>query len=222
MSRASKHSRRVKPVLKPRIGEAKAPDSGATPQAFWSGAFGDDYLGRNQVDWALRVPLLQRLIDQTGADSFLDVGCNAGWNLLALRKISDGFAMSGVDVNHAALLQAANEGFDVINYPASQVADIDELGAGCAQMVITSGVLIHIPPVELEAVMRAIVAASAKYVLCIEYDAPAEQMIEYRGHQHRLWKRPFGELYARMGMSVVETGVANGYVDCKYWLLEKS
>jgi spore coat polysaccharide biosynthesis protein SpsF len=200
----------------------RAPESGANPQAFWAGDFGNEYTERNQVDWSLRVPLLQRMIEQTGAESFLDVGCNAGWNLMALRKISPDFLMSGVDVNHAALAQAAAEGFDVINMPAASIADADELGAECAQMVITSGVLIHIPPVELDAVMRAIVAASSRYVLCIEYDAPVETMVDYRGHQHRLWKRPFGELYERLGMSVLETGVADGYVDCKYWLLEKS
>lgn len=226
MSRAKKHSHRapprVVPVNQPRVGEGKAPDSGANPQAFWSGSFGDDYLGRNQIDWSLRVPLLQRMIELTGAETFLDVGCNAGWNLLALRKINPDFMMSGVDVNHQALLQAANEGFDVINAPAATIASIDELGHGCAQMVITSGVLIHIPPVELEAVMRAIVAASAKYVLCIEYEAPFEQMIEYRGHQHRLWKRPFGQIYEGLGLSILEKGVADGYVDATYWLMEKS
>jgi len=211
------------PTAKPvKQSPPRAPDSGASPTAFWSGDFGAEYTARNQVDWSLRVPLLQRMIDQTGAESFLDVGCNAGWNLLALRKISPDFMMSGVDVNHAALLQAAAEGFDVINMPASFIADADELGPGCAEMVITSGVLIHIPPVELDAVMRAIVDASSKYVLCIEYEHPVEQMVEYRGHQHRLWKRPFGELYERLGMSVLERGVAEGYVDCAYVLLEKS
>lgn len=204
----------------PKTAPPRAPDSGATPMAFWAGDFGAEYTERNQVDWSLRVPLLQRMIDQTGAESFLDVGCNAGWNLLALRKISADFMMSGVDVNHAALLQAAAEGFDVVNCAAADLATMDDLQG--ADMVITSGVLIHIPPVELEAVMRAIVAATNRYVLCIEYDHPVEQMIEYRGHQHRLWKRPFGELYERLGMSVLETGVADGYVDCKYWLLEKS
>ena len=86
---------------------------------------------------------------------------------------------------------------------------------------IPSGVLIHVPPVELPDVMRAIVDATNRYVLCIEYDAPVEQMVESRAHQHRLWRRPFGELYERLGMSVLETGQAEGYVDCKYWLLEK-
>lgn len=206
----------------PKIAAPRAPDSGATPMAFWAGDFGTEYTGRNQVDWSLRVPLLQRMIDQTSAQSFLDVGCNAGWNLLALRKINPDFMMSGVDVNHQALLQAADEGFDVINMPASTIAESDELGNGCAEMVITSGVLIHIPPSDLDSVMRAIVAASSRYVLCIEYDAPAEQMIEYRGHQHRLWKRPFGAMYEALGMSVLESGVADGYTDCRYWLLEKS
>lgn len=206
----------------PKTAPPRAPDSGATPMAFWAGDFGNEYSDRNQVDWALRVPLLQRMIDQTGAESFLDVGCNAGWNLMALRKISPDFMMSGVDVNHQALLQAAAEGFDIINMPASAIADSDELGYGCAEMVITSGVLIHIPPSELGDVMSAIVKASSRYVLCIEYDAPAETMIEYRGHQHRLWKRPFGQLYEALGMSVLETGVAEGYVDCTYTLLDKS
>lgn len=209
----------AKPV---KTAAPRAPDSGASPMAFWAGDFGDEYHERNQVDWALRVPLLQRMIDQTDAESFLDVGCNAGWNLLALRKISPDFLMSGVDVNHQALLQAAAEGFDIINMPASAIADSDELGYGCAEMVITSGVLIHIPPSELGDVMSAIVKASSRYVLCIEYDAPAETMIEYRGHQHRLWKRPFGQLYEALGMSVLETGVAEGYVDCTYTLLDKS
>lgn len=219
MSRAKKHARRVQPT-KPVIGAAKPPDSGANPQAFWVGEFGDEYTNRNQLDWSLRVPLLQRMIDQTDAQSFLDVGCNAGWNLLALRKISADFQMSGIDVNHQALMQAASEGFDVVNCPAKDLPSMSDLQG--ADMVITSGVLIHVPPVELPDVMQAIVEASGRYVLCIEYDAPIEQMVEYRGHQHRLWKRPFGELYERLGMSVLETGMAEGYDECRYWLLERS
>jgi pseudaminic acid biosynthesis-associated methylase len=219
MSRAKKHARRVQPN-KPLIGAAAPPDSGATPQAFWAGNFGDEYTDRNQVDWSLRVPLLQRMIDQTGAETFLDVGCNAGWNLLALRKISPDFMMSGIDVNERALAQASSEGFDVVACAAKDLPSQEDLQG--ADMVITSGVLIHVPPVELPEVMRAICEATKRYILCIEYDAPVETMAEYRGHQHRLWKRPFGELYERLGMSVLETGQAEGYVDCKYWLLEKS
>jgi spore coat polysaccharide biosynthesis protein SpsF len=221
MKATARKKHAAKPVNVPKTAPARAPDSGATPTAFWAGEFGAEYTERNQVDWSLRVPLLQRMIEQTGAETFLDIGCNAGWNLLALRKISPDYMMSGVDINHQALLQASAEGFDVINMPASAIADCDELGPDCAQMVITSGVLIHIPPSELEAVMRAIVTASSRYVLCIEYEHPVEQMVEYRGHQHRLWKRPFGELYERLGMSVVERGQAEGYVDCQYTLLEK-
>ncbi len=221
MRKSTGRKQRPQPTAKAvKQSPPRAPDSGANPQVFWSGAFGDDYTSRNQVDWSLRVPLLQRMIDQTGAETFLDVGCNAGWNLLALRKISPDFMMSGIDVNHQALQQAAAEGFDVVDCAAKDLGDMDDLQG--ADMVITSGVLIHVPPVELEGVMRAIVAATSKFVLCIEYEHPVEQMVEYRGHQHRLWKRPFGELYERLGMSVLETGLAEGYVDCKYWLLEKS
>jgi len=218
--KAAARKRKITAAKPVKQSPPRAPDSGASPTAFWSGDFGSEYTARNQVDWSLRVPLLQRMIDQTGADTFLDVGCNAGWNLLALRKISPDFMMSGIDVNHQALQQAAAEGFDVVNCAAKDLPTMDDLQG--AAMVITSGVLIHVPPVELDAVMRAIVDASDKYVLCIEYDAPVETMVEYRGHQHRLWKRPFGELYTRLGMSLLETGAADGYIDCRYWLLEKS
>src|SRR6185295_1000081 len=171
-------TKRRAPAAKPvKQSPPRAPDSGATPTAFWAGDFGDEYTGRNQVDWSLRVPLLQRMIEMTGAESFLDVGCNAGWNLLALRKISPDFMMSGIDVNHTALQQAAAEGFDVVNCAAKDLSTMDDLQG--AAMVITSGVLIHVPPVELDAVMRAIVDASDKYVLCIEYDATVETMVEY-------------------------------------------
>lgn len=202
--------------------QASAPhplDSGTTPLDFWAGTFGNDYTKRNQVDWALRVPLLRRLIEQTEASSFLDVGCNAGWNLRALRSIDSSLEMSGVDVNHEALEQCVAEGFDVVNAPATEI--VDTFGPHAAQMVITSGVLIHIPPEQLVDTMQAIIAASSQYVLAIEYDAPTQVEVEYRGHAGRLWKRPYGAIYQQLGLSLVETGVAEGYDDCTYWLLSK-
>jgi len=199
-------------VADPEIGEAAL--------TMWASQFGDEYLERNQVDWTDRVPLLRRLAEQTGARSFLDVGCNAGWNLHALRAINPDFAMSGVDVNHRALQAAAAAGFDVVNARADSVAEL--FSPGSADMVITSGVLIHIPTEQLIAVMEAIRDASAGYVLAIEYAASREEAVEYRGQRDRLWRRPYGELYQSLGLSLLEFGQADGYNDCTYWLLEKA
>lgn len=188
--------------------------------AFWQGNFGDDYTDRNEVPWSDRVPFWRQIVGKTGARSFLDVGCNAGWNMRAIRTIGNGeLEMTGVDVNAHALLKANEQGLDVMELPAEQVAE--KFGEGACDMAITSGVLIHIPPDALLRTMRAITAVSRRWVLAVEYDAINETEVEYRGHKGRLWKRPYGELYMEMGLELVETGEAQGFERCQYWLLEK-
>lgn len=188
--------------------------------AFWQGDFGRDYLTRNQVDYKERIPLLTHIAEMTGAQTFLDVGTNAGWNLLALRHINPEFMMSGVDVNQQALEKAQIAGFDMHVSPADKIVDI--FGEQAADMVITSGVLIHVAPEDIKDTMQAIVDCSSQYVLAIEYEADTEQEVEYRGNKGKLWKRPFGKLYEELGLSLIETGNATGYRECSYWLMEKS
>lgn len=187
---------------------------------FWRGDFGNAYTERNRVDWHQRIPFWRHIIELTQAQSFLDVGCNAGWNLLALREIDNEAQMSGVDVNTKALAEAEALGFDVLEGRAQDLGLLF-LG-GSADMVITSGVLIHIPPDEVQSAMRAIVEASNRWVVAIEYQADESTEVEYRGHAGRLWKRPYGDLYAELGLSVVEFGPADGFDDCTFWLLEKA
>ena len=87
--------------------------------------------------------------------------------------------------------------------------------------MFTSGVLIHIPSYELERVMKMIIEGATDYVLAVEYASPVEEMIEYRGEKDLLWKRPYGGLYCDMGLSLIESGPAEGWTDCTYWLLRK-
>jgi pseudaminic acid biosynthesis-associated methylase len=193
---------------------------GANPRQFWAGQFGDEYTDRNRVDYMARVPFWQRIVDATMAQSFLDIGCNAGWNLEALRHVGNNqFLMAGIDINARALVEAGGKGFVVDDYAAHELGALYQ--AGSCEMAITSGVLIHIPPEDLAVTMRAIVDVSSRWVVAIEYDAPSETEVEYRGHAGRLWKRPYGQLYQDMGLSLVETGEAQGFEACSYWLLEK-
>jgi len=189
-------------------------------EEFWQGPFGSDYTARNRVDWQERVPFWQHIVDLTEASSFLDVGTNAGWNLHALRSINKDFMMSGVDINQEALREAKAAGFDVEEMPAHAVAEF--FGPGAAELVVTSGVLIHIAPDDLPQTLAALHDVSSRYVLAIEYAGEVEQEVEYRGNAGKLWRRPFGELYMARGLSLVETGVAQGFKDCHYWLMEKS
>ena len=62
---------------------------------------------------------------------------------------------------------------------------------------------------------------SARYVLAIEYASETEEMVEYRGHKDRLWKRNYGKLYEQLGLKILHTGWATGWDTTTYWLCEK-
>lgn len=189
---------------------------------FWQGTFGDEYVERNRVDWLKRVPFWQSIIDKTGATSVLEVGCNCGWNMQAIRKVNNQLAMTGIDLNEKALAEAKVAGFDVEQMRGD---DIDSaFGHNCCDLVFTAGVLIHVPPDEINAVMQSIANVSGQYVLAVEYEADMEEMVKYRGNADRLWKRPFGAMYQKMGYDLLESGSVgpdDGFDNCTWWLLEK-
>ena len=185
----------------------------------WAGPFGDAYTQRCRVEWQNRVAFWQRMLSLTQARSALEVGCNSGWNMRCLREADPSIAMVGADVNAAALTEARNEGLEVIAMTAGEVGD---KFPDTFDLVFTAGVLIHIPPESLTAAMLSIVRASTKHVLCVEYESDAEEEVTYRGHANRLWRRPYGMLYERMGLSLVASGHAGpGFDDCHYTLLRK-
>lgn len=190
-----------------------------SPHDFWSGAEGKAYTERNRVDWRARVPFWQHILDVTGAASFLEVGANAGWNFEAIKSLNPEASMTGVDLNEDALRETLAKGFDVEVMEGHKVAEF--FGVGACEMAYTSGVLIHVPPEDLVQTMAAIRDVSSQFVLAVEYASDITQAIEYRGREGLLWKRPYGKLYQNLGLSLVETGVAEGFDQCHYYLLER-
>lgn len=192
----------------------------STPQEqFWAGDFGNSYTERNRVNWLDRVPFWTKIIGLTGAQSALEVGCNCGWNLLAIRAVSLGVHLNGIDVNEHALLQARRFGFAAARITAPVAAALSILKY---DLVFTVGCLIHVSPESLTETMKAIKDLSRRYVLAVEYEADKEEEIDYRGHAERLWKRPYGKLYQEMGLTLIDSGDAGeGFDRCTFWLLEK-
>lgn len=191
---------------------------------WWAGPPGEAYTARNRVRWDGRVGFWHRIMGATDARSVYEVGCNAGWNLTAIDYTSaKPPAVYGCDVNPVAVSQARAAGLDVFQGDALEA--LATFGARPTfDLVFTCGVLIHIPPETLPALMRMIVQTSAQYVLAVEYEAEAETMIRYRDEEERLWKRPYGALYEGMGLRMVDSGAvgkSDGFDDCAYWLLEK-
>lgn len=196
-----------------------APEKSET-EAWWSGKAGSDYTARNRVDWRKRVPFWRQIIDATGMRSVLEVGCNHGANLNAIKQLAPNIQTYGIEINPTAARQALLAGHKVMIEPITH----HEHAVSSYDLVFTAGVLIHIPPAELEKTMRSIVAASSHYVLAVEYVEETEVEIEYRGEMGKLWKRPYGEIYLSMGLTGMGCGdlsEQDGFDRCRWWLFRK-
>ena len=173
-------------------------------EAFWAGEFGDAYTERNK-DSLLpsRLAIFAKVLARTGGiSSALEVGCNIGENLDALRLLLPVIKTSGIEINAMAAKQADKKGHtivcgSVLNRPQVEFADL----------VFTSGVLIHIEPGALETAYRFLFDHSLRYVLLIEYFNPTPAEIPYRGHAERLFKRDFaGDMLDRFPLRIVDYG----------------
>ena len=186
----------------------------------WSREFGDSYHARNRVQWEDRIRFWNRIMVKTRARSIYEVGCGPGWNLTCLRHFRR--QAIGCDVNPIAVKQARAAGLDVYQGDALEALTVHGMQP-TFDLMMTVGCLIHIPPQTLPAVMQAIVATSAQYVLAVEYEG--DEMIEYRGEQDRLWKRDYGAMYRDLGLRLVDTGPVgpmDGFDHCTWWLMERA
>ena len=190
----------------------------------WSGEFGTAYTDRNVVDWRTRVDAFRRILDGLAIRSVLEVGCNRGHNLVALHDIlGPGSSVVGVEPQEHARSIAAGVS-PHISVVAGTIYDIP-FGDDAFDLVLTSGVLIHVPLPDLAAAIAELHRVSRRYILSIEYFADEETPIEYRGRDNLLWKRDFGAHYSHLfpALSLVSTGdltLAEGFDQARWWLFE--
>ncbi len=177
----------------------------------WAEGFGNEYLKRNRVNWQARIPFWQYIISTTGARSVYERGCNAGWNLSAIKRCYPDVQLHGQEINKTAIAQARMAGLNVS----------DEVGNEKVDLTFTAGVLIHIPSEDLKEFMQSMIDASSDYVLAIEYDSEKEEKVEYRDNVG-LWRRPYGKLYEDMGLKLIESKYSiEGFDDVTFWLMRK-
>lgn len=184
-----------------RRAEVLEPD----PLAAWKGGFGRRYLRRNQAtDDVVReaAAVFERILESAkirrDVGSILEVGANVGINLCALRQVLGPAAvLAAVEPNPAACERLRRD-------PRLKLSDVFEADAyripvpdRSYDLVLTNGVLIHILPKRLPQALREIARVSRTYVLCSEYFSHRPVARPYRGHSGLLWKRDFGQAYAR-------------------------
>ncbi len=179
-------------------------------EAFWAGAFGTEYIQRNQGDALLASNLdffAKALRATRHVRSCIEFGANIGMNLKALKLLHPTQEQHGIEIN----AEAARELSKVI--PAAHVHQTSILDFDPAQtwnLVLIKGVLIHMNPDVLNQVYDKLVASTDRYLMVAEYYNPAPVAIPYRGHTDRLFKRDFaGEIMERHpGMQLVDYGFA--------------
>jgi pseudaminic acid biosynthesis-associated methylase len=190
----------------------------------WSGEFGDAYTDRNEIDWHDRLPAFTEICAGLEIGSVLEVGCNRGHNLRALQCLLPGSRLAGVEPNdHARALAAATvPGCDL---RAAEAGALPFPAASC-DLVFTSGVLIHIPPADLDRVLAEIHRVARRWILAIEYFAERDECLPYRGRADMLWKRNFIAHYRDRFPELLKLrqgflGRDAGFDDCRWWLLQK-
>ncbi|RCK79786.1 MAG: hypothetical protein OZSIB_3940 [Candidatus Ozemobacter sibiricus] len=195
--------------------------------ALWAGSFGDDYLERTRLDWRGRCPFFRHVLSRTqGIASIGELGAGAGYNLEALHALNPAFRLTGVEINARACAEMAKRSFiQVVQAPLqvfSPPAPFD--------LVMTCGVLIHLPPSDLPLIYQRLYDLTNRYILLNEYFSPQPVAMPYRGLEGHLYKRDFGgELWDCHGdrLRLVDYGflwkrVEQVWDDTTWWLFEKA
>lgn len=197
-----------------------------TPQVeLWKSDFGNDYTRRNaRADLVARIELW-KLILPRHCESVLEVGANVGINLQAIgaRSICELYACEPNELAREELSNILPE-----THMRPDTADSISYPNNIADLVFTSGVLIHIPTDQLLPSMKEMHRCARRFIICGEYFAPQEEMITYRGKENALWRRDYGSLWLDNFPDLRCTGTifawkrTTGLDNLTFWMFEKS
>jgi len=171
----------------------------------WRGEFGRAYTDRNA--WSVgemeekyrhtygltRTEMNRRQLDHLDRNlRILEVGANVGNQLLCLQQM--GFtSLYGIELQDYAV-ELAKQRTRHINLITGVAHDLP-FKDRYFDLVFTSGVLIHIAPTEIVAVLREIHRCTRRYIWGFEYFAECYTEVNYRGHDGLLWKTDFARFY---------------------------
>jgi pseudaminic acid biosynthesis-associated methylase len=171
----------------------------------WKGDFGRAYTDRNMLDsdgldrlYHGNYGIGRRelngafLHDIAREAAFLEVGCNAGNQLMLLREM--GYSnLSGVELQPYALEIARKRLSDASLTQGSALTLPHEDAS--FDVVFTSAVLIHIAPEDLPHAMDEIHRCTKSYIWGLEYYWPEVAEVNYRNHSGLLWKMDYARRY---------------------------
>jgi len=174
----------------------------------WIGDFGKKYTNRNALTLdemnemyrkkfgISREDLNNLFIDKMNRNiKILEVGSNVGNQLLLLQKM--GFKnLYGIEINNYAveLSKQRTNNINIIQGSAFDIPFKNEY----FDLVFTSGVLIHIPPPDINLMLNEIYRCTKEYIWGFEYYDEKYTEVIYRGKKDLLWKTNFSKLYLNL------------------------
>ena len=176
----------------------------------WEGPFGNKYTKRhNSKPINSEISFFKKIFKSVDRlTSILELGCNNGRNLEALRKIDVKFELKGYEINEIAIKEAQKKKFDVSKKSISSNLQ----NSKSYDLVFTKGVLIHIPPNKLDRVYTNMYNLSKKYLLVAEYFNPTPMKLIYRGNKNLMFKRDFAkDLIDKFNLNLVDYGFVYKY-----------
>jgi pseudaminic acid biosynthesis-associated methylase len=181
---------------------------GTEQEAFWEGAFGNEYTDRNRgPEWiASNLAFFSKVLARTrGIREILELGSNIGLNLMALRQLLPEAKLCAVEINQKAASELKINLPDV-DLHLNSILEFEPNKTW--DLVFTKGVLIHIDPDALPTIYELMFRASSRYVVVSEYYNPNPIEVAYRGHRAKLFKRDFaGEMLEMFpDLSLVDYG----------------
>lgn len=199
----------------------------------WAGELGNAYNqrspGNEEANFYLFRQALYRINGRPRPivpKTLLELGAGTGANVRALYRLFPDLEITALEINEQAVKTLLGGMPKPIMIQSSVLGWIP---ARKWDMVLTKGLLIHIPPAQLPEVYDTIYQACGRWILLAEYYSPRLEMIPYRGESDRLWKGPHAEQMLKRydGLRLLDYGFvskldAQPQDDVTWWILERT
>jgi SAM-dependent methyltransferase len=126
--------------------------------------------------------------------SVLEVGCGSGRNLVWAHRVIPHARLVGVDINPYGVEVARRELGDAAALSVGSAYDLGGHGDGSIDVVLTSGVLMHLPHDEVPRIIGELHRIARTAVVHFELHGPS-----HRFDFHR-YPRDYARLYAELGL----------------------
>jgi len=197
-------------------------------EEFWRSVYAQEYINRNSsfnIDLGVKAwSIMLKRADYIS--SILELGPNIGRNIASLNLLLPSSKKSIVEISPLAF-EIATSRYTLET--AQNCAILDATVDKQYDLVITSGVLIHVPPEDLQRTVRKAAEFSKRYLLVCEMFSRVPRTVRYRDSDDLLFTRDYGKFVLETcELKVIDYGFLWGYYfdeagfdDANWWLFEK-